>query len=56
MSGVLAEAYELVEHGLITPANFRDFVFGNAVSLYTAVNPRFFDGTVIAPHLQESAS
>ncbi|MGE0623380.1 MAG: amidohydrolase family protein [Pseudomonadales bacterium] len=56
MSGVLAEAHELVEHELITPANFRDFVFGNAVSMYTAVNPGFFDGTVIATHLQESAS
>jgi predicted TIM-barrel fold metal-dependent hydrolase len=47
MRGVLDEAYELVEHELITADNFRDFVFGNAVSLYTATNADFFNGTVI---------
>lgn len=54
MTGVLPEAYELLEHELITPDDFRRFVFGNAVSLYTRVNPRFFDNTVIAPHLEET--
>ena len=48
MRGVLDEAYELVEHELITADNFRDFVFGNAVSLYTATKADFFNGTVIA--------
>lgn len=47
MSNVLEEAYELVEHELISPDNFRDFVFTNAASLHTALNPHFFQGTVV---------
>jgi hypothetical protein len=45
MSEVLGEAHELVERGLITDADFRDFVFTNPVRFYTAVNPDFFAGT-----------
>ena len=41
----LAEAYELVEDGNITQANFRDFVFTNAVRLWGTQNPDFFKGT-----------
>jgi len=41
----LAEAYELVEDGHITEANFRDFVFTNAVTLWGSQNPDFFKGT-----------
>jgi hypothetical protein len=44
---VLEEAYELVEHGLISEANFRDFVFANPASLHTGMNPDFFKGTVV---------
>ena len=40
----LAEAYELVEDGVITEANFRDFVFTNAVTLWGTQNPRFLQG------------
>src|SRR5262245_21775903 len=47
MSEVLEEAYELVEHGLISSENFREFVFTNAVSLHTSLNPDFFKGTVV---------
>jgi hypothetical protein len=47
MTEVLEEAYELVEHGLITEDNFREFVFTNAASLHTALNPEFFQGTVV---------
>ena len=42
------EAYELVEDGLITPADFRDFTFANAVRLWGTQNPRFFEGTRVA--------
>ena len=41
----LAEAYELVEDGVITADNFRDFVFTNAVTLWGHQNPDFFKGT-----------
>jgi hypothetical protein len=47
MSEVLEEAHELVEHGLITQDDFRQFVFGNAARLHTALNPDFFKGTVV---------
>lgn len=48
MLQVLPEAYELVEDGLITSDNFRDFTFGNAVRLWGTQNPHFFDGTAVA--------
>src|ERR1700733_6926804 len=44
----LPEAYELVEDGHINEANFRDFVFANAVRLWGTQNPRFFEGTSVA--------
>jgi predicted TIM-barrel fold metal-dependent hydrolase len=47
MSEVLEEAWELVEHGLIEPEDFREFVFTNPARLHTALNPRFFEGTVV---------
>jgi hypothetical protein len=47
MSGVLAEAHELVEHGLLTPDDFREFVFTNAARRHTALNPGFFAGTAV---------
>ena len=34
MASVLAEAHELVERETVTPADFRDFTFANAVRLY----------------------
>jgi hypothetical protein len=48
MRDPLAEAHELVEDGLISPDNFRDFTFANAVHLWGTQNPRFFDGTAVA--------
>jgi hypothetical protein len=48
MRDPLPEAYELVEDGYISQANFRDFVFENAVRLWGTQNPRFFEGTSVA--------
>ena len=47
MSGVLAEAYELVERRQLSEDDFGDFVFGNAVRLWAGVNPDFFKGTAV---------
>ncbi len=47
MTAVLTEAYELVEHGLITEGDFRDFVFANPVRLWAGNNPDFFKGTPV---------
>jgi hypothetical protein len=48
MRMVLPEARELVEDGLITANDFRDFTFANAVRLWGTQNPDFFNGTVVA--------
>lgn len=44
---VVPEAWELVEHGLIDEAAFRDFAFGNVATMLTATNPAFFAGTTV---------
>jgi predicted TIM-barrel fold metal-dependent hydrolase len=48
MRNPLAEAHELVEDGVISPDNFRDFTFANAVHLWGTQNARFFEGTAVA--------
>ena len=48
MTEVVPEAYELVEHGLLTDDDFRDFMFTNAVRFWGEVNPDFFQGTVVS--------
>jgi predicted TIM-barrel fold metal-dependent hydrolase len=47
MTGVVPEAYELVEHGLLDDGEFREFMFANAVRFWGRVNPDFFKGTVV---------
>jgi hypothetical protein len=48
MRMVLPEAYELVDDGLITPDDFRDFTFANPVRLWGTQKPDFFTGTAVA--------
>ena len=45
MKDVVPEAYELIEHELITENDFRDFMFTNPVRFWGTANPKFFDGT-----------
>jgi predicted TIM-barrel fold metal-dependent hydrolase len=47
MNEVLAEAYELVEHGLLNDDEFNDFVFKYPAMLHAGMNPDFFKGTVV---------
>jgi predicted TIM-barrel fold metal-dependent hydrolase len=47
MTKVTEEAYELVEHGLISEEDFREFVFLNPASLWAGMNKNFFKGTVV---------
>lgn len=47
VAGVVAEAFEMVERGLLDAAAFEDFVFTNPVRFYTGTNPGFFKGTVV---------
>jgi predicted TIM-barrel fold metal-dependent hydrolase len=53
MTEVVPEAYELVEHGLLTDDDFRDFMFTNAVRFWGEVNPDFFTGTVVEKQAAE---
>jgi predicted TIM-barrel fold metal-dependent hydrolase len=53
MTEVVPEAYELVEHGLITDDDFQDFMFTNAVRFWGEVNPDFFKGTIVEKQAQE---
>lgn len=53
MREVVEEAYELVEEGLVTEENFREFVFVNPVTLWTRMNPDFFKGTVVEQAVEE---
>ena len=48
MRDPLRQAHGLVEDGLITDDDFKDFVFGNSVRLWGTQNPNFFDGTRVA--------
>jgi predicted TIM-barrel fold metal-dependent hydrolase len=47
MTQVMVEAYEMVERGYMTEADFRDFTFANVVQMHTGMNPDFFKGTVV---------
>jgi predicted TIM-barrel fold metal-dependent hydrolase len=43
----LVEAYELVEHGILTPEQFEQFVCTNAVRFYAGAGSSFFAGTAV---------
>ena len=45
MSETVEEAWELVADGLISEADFRDFTFVNAASMWAEANASFFRGT-----------
>jgi predicted TIM-barrel fold metal-dependent hydrolase len=53
MTGVLHEAYEQVEHGVMSTDDFRDFAFTNPVRLHTGMNPDFFAGTRVERQVKE---
>ena len=43
----LAEAYELVELGILDDAQLRDYLFTHSVELYASLNADFFTGTTV---------
>ncbi|HEV8297958.1 MAG TPA: amidohydrolase family protein, partial [Acidimicrobiales bacterium] len=53
MRDVLPEAYELIEHDLLSPAQFRAFACDNTIRLHGGMNPHFFDGTRVAAYARE---
>jgi hypothetical protein len=44
---VVGEAWEMLEDGVMGEEDFRDFMFGNPVRLFTSLNRDFFRGTAI---------
>lgn len=47
MREVVEEAWELVEHELVSETDFRRFAFEDPVRLHATANPAFFDGTAV---------
>jgi len=47
MTKVMVEAYEMLEDGFVDENDFRDFTFGNVVTMHTDMNPGFFEGTAV---------
>jgi predicted TIM-barrel fold metal-dependent hydrolase len=52
-TSILAEAYGLVEAGLITSDDFRALTWTNPVELHLRGNPDYFKGTVIEAHVEK---
>jgi predicted TIM-barrel fold metal-dependent hydrolase len=50
------ESFELVEKGILTEEQFREFVFLNPARLHAGMDPSFFDGTVVADAVAEAAA
>jgi predicted TIM-barrel fold metal-dependent hydrolase len=48
LSSVLLEAWELVEQGRMSELQFGRFVGGNAITMLTACNPKFFAGSQVS--------
>ena len=46
-TAVLPEAYEFLEDGRLSEADFRAFTFENVVRLHAGANPDFFKGTAV---------
>ena len=53
MAEVLEEAWEMVDHGWIDEAAFKQFTFSNPARFYTRTNPGFFKGTVVEAAVDE---
>ena len=53
ISRVVEEAYELVEHGVISEDDFRDFVSHNPIRLHAGMNPDFFKGTAVESYAEK---
>jgi predicted TIM-barrel fold metal-dependent hydrolase len=51
IGAVVGHAWGHVREGLISPEDFKTFVFTNPARLYCSANPRFFDGTPVAGHV-----
>jgi predicted TIM-barrel fold metal-dependent hydrolase len=56
MDRVLPHAWALVEDGLLTEAQFEEMCLHNPAHMFTAMDPHFFDGTVVEGAVNASTS
>lgn len=56
MNGVVQEAWELVDDGLLTEADFKEFVFSNNANMLLSGNPDFFKGTAVEDDVKKALS
>jgi len=47
MTKCVPDAYQMVEKGLMSEDNFRDFMLTNPAEFFTRQNPDFFKGTIL---------
>jgi predicted TIM-barrel fold metal-dependent hydrolase len=52
IGGIVPSAFGLVEAGVITEDDFRDFTFANPARLYLRRNPDFFKGTAVESQVE----
>ena len=52
-AGILPEAWEMVEHGRMSRADFRRFTFEHPAEFF-GINPAFFDSTTVEPAMKEA--
>jgi predicted TIM-barrel fold metal-dependent hydrolase len=53
MTEVIEEAWELVEHGVLTEENLKDFTFSNPARFWTHLDRDFFKGTVVEKQVNQ---
>ncbi|MBT3334430.1 MAG: amidohydrolase family protein, partial [Rhodospirillaceae bacterium] len=53
MTKVMVEAYEMLDDGFVTEADFRDFTYANVVGMHAGMNPDFFKGTVVEQDVEK---
>ena len=54
MAAGVADAWDLVERGSITAADFCDFTFTHPAQLHAGMNPKFFAGTRIESDMEDT--
>ncbi|MGE0803319.1 MAG: amidohydrolase family protein [Lautropia sp.] len=55
-SSILSECYSLVQGRLLTQDDFRQLTFVNPARMHLSMNPRYFEGTVVADATQALAA
>ena len=55
IASVVAESAAMIDKGVLDAAQWRHVVCDNPIEMFTKLNPSFFDGTPVEPHITEAA-